>query len=493
MKTDEKGFFLVIYVLLFLGCGCSSSKPGENTSLNILLLTLDDMGYGTTGIEGCTVPEITPNIDRLASEGILFTHGFVMSPICGPSRSAVLSGRYPHCNGVMGHGIQPPPLWQQPDVITPTVTKYLHDMGYTTGAILKNSREINNVWDIRYTELPFGVGYHDRNPHSFYERTKAFISGAKDKRTPFFLYANPIDPHRPWVNTDQEREMQSNWNRERPYPAPSRRYQPEDVEVPAFLSDLPEIRKNLVPYYESLHRGDECIGSILKALEESGEAENTLVFFLSDHGMAAIGGKATLYHDGIRTPVIVRWPGRIEEGRVDEESIISSVDIVPTLLDAIGFPGLKGIEGRSFNDVLSGKSEKTKREYAYAASNYFGNSTPEQFEPQRAIIDREFCYIWNSYVIRSGGKQKFQRSWIDVVEPCLNEEHPELSAKIISIIEKDVEELFDLKEDPGCWNNLAEQPEYAEIMEKYRKRLLDEMENSRDPELIIFNEKSYIE
>ena len=129
MKTVVKGFSLVIYVLLLFGSGCSSSKQGEDLPLNILLLTLDDMGYGTTGVEGCNVPGITPNIDRLASEGILFTHGFVMSPICGPSRSAILSGRYPHCNGVMGHGNQPPPLWQQPDVITPTVTKYLHDMG----------------------------------------------------------------------------------------------------------------------------------------------------------------------------------------------------------------------------------------------------------------------------------------------------------------------------------------------------------------------------
>jgi N-sulfoglucosamine sulfohydrolase len=487
MKNSTVWVCFICWALLLSGSGCHSSPPPEDEPPNILLVTLDDMGYGTTGVEGCRVPEITPNIDKLASEGILFTHGFVMSPLCGPSRSAILSGRYPHCNGVMGHGQQPPPLWQQPEVVTPTITKYLHDMGYTTGAILKNSREINNVWDVKYSELPFGVGFHDRNPASFYERTRAFIASARNMKKPFFLYANPIDPHRPWVDTEQEKQMQSQWNPERPYPQPSRRYDPDDIEVPSFLPDLPEIRENLVPYYESLHRGDECIGGILRALKESGEDKNTLVFFLSDHGMAAIGGKGTLYHAGTRTPVIVRWPGKIKEGLVDEGSIISSIDIVPTLLDAIGFPPLEGIEGRSFLNVLTGKAPRSAREYAYTASNYFHQPTPEQFLPQRAIIDKAFCYIWNSYVIRSSGEQRFMRSWMDVVQPCLNGEHPELSEKINAIVDKPVEELFDLEADPGCWNNLAEKPEYNDILEKYRKILLEEMTASNDPELSLIN------
>ena len=324
--------YYLLFVIMLFCIGCTAPEKSKDLPLNILIATLDDMGYGTTGVEGCMVPGISPNIDKLALEGILFTHGFVMSSTCGPSRSAILSGRYPHCNGVMGHGNQPPPLWQQPDVVTPTVTKYPHDMGYTTGAILKNSWEINNVWDTRYSELPFGVGFHDRNPNSFYERTKAFIAAAKDKKKPFFLYANPIDPHWPWVDTPREKLMQSQWNQERPYPAPSLEYSPDEVEFPHFLSDLPEIRKNLIPYYESLHRGDECIGGILRALKESGEEENTLVFFLSDHGMGAIGAKATLYHDGLRTPVIVRWPGRIEKGSVDEESIQSSISLPKNFL-----------------------------------------------------------------------------------------------------------------------------------------------------------------
>ena len=487
MKTSIFSICLVGLSLLLFGISCQSSGDGQETPLNILILTLDDMGYGTTGAEGCSVPGITPHIDRLASEGLLITHGFVMSPICGPSRSALLSGRYPHSNGVMGHGQQPPPLWQQPDVVTPTVTQYLHELGYTTGAILKNSREINNVWDVRYSELPMGVGFHDRNPESFYQRTKAFIAMAAKKQKPFFLYANPIDPHRPWVDTEQERELQARWNADRPYPPPSRKYTPEEVEVPNFLPDLPEIRQNLVPYYESLHRGDECIGGALRALDESGAAANTLVFFLSDHGMGAIGGKATLYHDGLRTPVIVRWPGKVQAGSVDEKSIISSIDIVPTLLDAAGIPALEGIEGRSFIDLMTGGENPSPREYAYAASNYFHQPTPEEFLPHRAIIDTAYCYIWNSYVTRSGSEKTFQRTWMDVVQPCLDGRYPELSRKVNSILHKVEEELFDLAADPGCWNNLADSPEHQDVLNTYRNRLRHEMEASKDPELIVFN------
>ncbi|MEN8203358.1 MAG: sulfatase [Bacteroidota bacterium] len=473
-------------LLLLLPVSCRYKIPRETRDsqpLNVLLITLDDMGYSTTGAEGSSVPGITPHIDQLARDGIMFTHGFVVSPICGPSRSVMLSGRYPHNNGVMGHGEQPPPLWQQPEVVTPTISKYLHGMGYTTGAILKNNREINNVWDIRYHELPYGMGFHDRNPDSFYKRTKAFITSAREQKKPFFLYANPIDPHRPWVNTSQEQQMLQQWNPERPYPAPSRKYTPEEIEVPHFLPDLPGIRKNLVPYYESLHRGDECIGGIIRALDESGESEHTIVIFLSDHGMAATGAKATLYHDGIRTPLIVRWPGIVKEGQVDDSTIVSSVDIVPTLLEAIGAPPVNGLDGISFYHQITGEPTQSPREYAYTATNYYNQSTPEEFLPQRAIIDKEYCYIFNSYVKRSKGTQSYRDGWMDVVQPALDGNHPQFSQKVHSILHKPVEELYDLNADPGCWNNLAGLPEYAGVLNRYRERLESEMLSSHDPEL----------
>ena len=486
-----------IYPLAFLAMvlfSCQHNKKTEQNEepLNVVLITLDDMGYGTTGVEGCTVPGITPYIDKLASEGITFTRGYVMSPICGPSRAAILSGRYPHCTGMMGNGKQPPLLWEEPEVKTPSISTYLHDNGYTTGAILKADRtKYLDTWDTHYSEFPFGVGYHDRNPKSFYTRTKDFIKSAKKSKKPFFLYANPIDPHRPWDNTTQEKEMLAKWNPDKKYPEPSRKYSTDEIEVPEFLLDLPDIREALVPYYNALNRGDECVGSILQAIDDSDMRDNTLVIFLSDNGMGAPGAKNTLYQDGIRTPIIMRWPKNIQEGLIDEKSIVSAIDLVPTILDAAGLPSLEAIEGKSIIDVILGKSAQTERKYAYASSNNKSSDYPEWSFPHRAIIDESYCYIFNSYVVRTDGKKKKAslhdlNGWMGVVNTSLTKSE-KLKNKIDFMSYRTPEELYDLKEDPGCWNNLAQQAEYAGKIKEYRKKLYEEMKETADPELSVFN------
>ena len=477
---------LLTGTILLTGCQ-SGSQSGEASSTppNILLITLDDMGFGTTGAEGSTVPGITPHIDQLAAEGMLFTQGYNMTPICGPSRAAILSGRYPHNSGMMGHGKQPPENWTPPEEETPTISRYLRAKGYHATAILKHKRNRPfNTWDITYEEAPYGVGHEDRSPAAFKARTSHAIEQARKAGKPFFIYANPIDPHMPWPRTDWEKEALSKWNPDNPYPDPGRRYSPEEIEVPSHLPDLPGVREKLVPYYESLHRGDECIGAVLEALEESGLEDNTIVVFLSDHGMGTIGAKAMLYHHGLRTPVIVRWPGQIDAGLVDEQSVISSIDIFPTLIEAIEQPKIEALEGQSFLPVTLGQRDRTERSYAYAAHNYYGDSTEEWYFPQRAIIDGDFCYIWNAYVKQPNGDRPFlPNGWKGVVAQYLNDDHPEVVAKIDSIVNKAPEEFFDLRTDPGCWNNLIDDPNYAERISRYRAILEKEMTSSNDPQL----------
>ncbi len=486
MKKNILPTLITFLFLTSISCNTATETLSDeplNKPLNVLLITLDDMGYGTSGVEGSAVPDITPNIDKLASQGVMFSHGYVMTPICGPSRAAILSGRYPHCSGMMGHGKQPPNLWEEPDVKTPSISTYLHDNGYTTGAILKHRRSAYlNTWDTEYFELPMGVGNHDRNPKSFYKRTKAFIESAKNSDKPFFLYANPIDPHRPWDNTEDEQELFDEYNSKNRYPKPSRTYTEDEVEIPNFLIDLPEIRKAMVPYYNALHRGDECIGAVLKALEESGAADNTFVIFLSDHGLGAAGAKSTLYQDGIRTPIIMKWPNHIKEGIIDDQSIVSSIDIVPTIIDAVGLPPLSAIEGKSVYKVITNEQNKTNRDYAYAAFNYENKSTEDRYFPQRAIINGSYLYIWNSHVERSGGsKQKDIRYWHDVVNSSLAKSE-KLKKKIESLRNRPNEEFFDLSKDPGCWNNLINNNAYIEQISKFRKELKNEMFSTNDPE-----------
>jgi N-sulfoglucosamine sulfohydrolase len=482
----KKLLLIHLSIIMLGGCRYNQKQHKKGNGLNVLLITLDDMGYGTSGAEGCKVPDITPNIDNLASGGILFTHGYVSVPMCGPSRAAMLSGRYPHCNGIMGHGVQPPPLWEEPLVKTPLFATYLHDNGYRTGAILKNRRCGDQMWDVRNHEFPYGVGFHDRNPNSFYERTKAFITQAKEMDKPFFLYANPIDPHEPWVDTGQENHMLDNWNPLNKYPDPGRRYTPTEIEVPECLPDLLAVRINLVPYYESLHRGDECIGGILKALEESGEADNTIIIFLSDNGMCAPAAKNTLYQHGTRTPIIMKLPNKIKPGVVDKNSIVCAIDIMPTVLEALDLPAVKGIEGHSVYDVATGKKERSDRDYAFTSFDYWDSSEEKDFYPQRSIINKDYCYIWNSYVQRFSGEKTMPSPWFGVVQSSVNE-NAQLTEWTERLRKRPVEEFYDLKKDPGCWNNLINDDKYQDQINDFRSHLMMEMQQTNDPERYYFD------
>ncbi|HKK17656.1 MAG TPA: sulfatase [Opitutales bacterium] len=464
---------------------------GEGRPLNVVLLTLDDMGWGTSGVEGCKVPGVTPNIDRLASQGKLFTHGYVMVPMCGPSRAALLTGRYPHSSGMMGHGKQPPPLWEEPTVKTPSLSTYLHQLGYRTGAILKNSRtDYLNIWDVTYDELPVGAGFHDRNPDSFYQRSKAFIAEAATLGQPFFLYANPIDPHDPWPGTKWERKALREYNPNNPYPAPERRYSAEEVDVPTCLPDLPWVREQLVPYYESMHRGDACIGAILQAIEDSGQADHTLVIFLSDNGMGVPGAKNTLYQHGTRTPIIMKLPGVIEAGSVDDRSIVSAIDLMPTILEACRLPPVEWIEGRSIYNVLVGEKEQADRDYALTTFDYWGDSEEAHFYPQRSIINGQYCYIWNAYVQRSNGTKVVPMFWNDVLLSG-NGKNKIAEERIAYFKNRPVEEFFDLSKDPGCWNNLIDDKNYQEEIARFRAILKREMMESKDPERFIYDPESF--
>lgn len=482
---------IVVGSLALASCASPVRSGGmaEGTKpLNVLLITLDDMGFGTSGAEGCTVPGITPHIDTLASEGIMFTHGYIMVPMCGPSRAAMLSGRYPHCSGMMGHGTQPPPSWKEPAVKTPSLSTCLHDRGWRTGAILKYRRtERQNTWDVTYGERPYGVGFHDRNPESFYERTRQFFAGAKAAGKPFFLYANPVDPHHPWPGTKDEKEVLSEFNPSHKYPDPGRTYAAGEIEVPACLPDLPGVRGNLVPYYESLHRGDACVGGILQALEDSGLADNTLVIFLSDHGMGVPAAKNTLYHHGTRTPIIMRLPGKIKPGTVDTRSLVCAIDIMPTVLEACGMPAVNGIEGRSVYDVVTGKKRKTDRTYALTTFDYWFDSKDKHFYPQRSIIDSRFCYIWNSYVQRSGGKKVVPMFWNEVLQSSIGKDRRP-AERIEFLKNRPVEEFYDLSKDPGCWNNLINDEQYQKQIGEFRTRLKREMVQTNDPESVYFKQ-----
>jgi len=463
----------------------SAMAQGASRSPNVLLLTVDDMNWDSLGVTGCSIPDITPNIDRLAGRGFRFHHAHVASTICGPSRNAMLTGRYPHCSGSMGHGQQPPEGWAAPEVVTPRLDTYLHQHGYYTGAILKNSRQLNPTFDIRFHEKPFGVGAKDRDPDAFFERTKRVIENAKSAGKPFFLYANPIDPHDPWPRTKSEATMRAQWNPDDPYPEATTQYDPDEVYVPAYLPDTPEIRKHIAPYYDSVHRGDLCIGAVLRALEESGEAENTLIVFLSDNGMLPPGAKRSLYDSSTRTPLIFNWPGKIQSGFVDQKHLVSSIDIMPTVIEAVGLPEVKGLEGKSLWPMLQGNAPKEWREFVYAAMSYYVKSEPEAYFPGRAMIGKEYTYVFNIHSMRDPERVNAFDAGYPLIQ-MLRRSGEREQARAVQLVRRPPEEFYNTRKDPGCWNNLIKNPEQKPRFEKYKKALEQEMRTTGDPESHVF-------
>lgn len=482
----------ILTTMIALGSNRATAKQEiQEPRINVLLITLDDMGYQSLGITGCKIPDITPHIDRLASEGIIFQHGHVVTTICSPSRSVMLSGRYPHNNGIMGHvmgqgGRQPFADWEPPDIITPPLPEYLSQHGYLTGAILKVAGLEPITFHTLYNDHPFGVGFHDRNPQSFYNRTKAFLDESKSAGKPFFLYANPIDPHRPWPDTDQERQKLATFNPDKPYPSPEQKYAPERIDVPDFLPDLPKVREALVPYYESVHRGDACVGAILKAVDDSRLRENTVVIFLSDHGMAFAGAKFSLYHASTRTPIVVRWPKVVKAGQIDTTHVVSSVDLMPTIVEAVGLPPIQGMDGISFLPLAKGQPSSLQRQRAYSAHSYGLSFEPRSFYPMRTVTDTDYLYIWNGYTERESTNKPFNRYYHEVLAPYTNDEYPKVKQRVDLLVNKPAEEFYDLSDDPGCWNNLADNSEYRKKLSAYRNFLREEMKRNSDPELKYF-------
>jgi len=501
-----KNRLLVQVCLTLVTTGLIASAAGRP---NVLLITADDMNYDSLGCMGCPLPGITPNLDRLAQEGVLFTRCYNTSTICGPSRASLLSGLYPQNNGNMGHGQQPPGFWKKahPGFNPPSVTTLLREAGYFT-AMLDKSATRNCKWDYKRSHGETGAG---RDPRKFYTYTKEAIEKAQAAGKPFFINANPTDPHRYWAGHPDEspRWIEEQMEREKnaipypngkPYPDPERTYAADAVPVPPCFPDDPKLRESIKHYYGSVNRFDMCVGAILKALDASGAAEDTLVVFVSDHGMGWAFAKWTLYPYGTRTPCILRFPKGLRAGRVDGEHVLSTVDIAPTLLEAVGLPPHPAMDGFSLWPLLTGTSGHWQRKEAPSCFGFL-NLLPqhreltdvwspdlvdrvEQYRPMRSLTSRKYVYVWNAW---SNGKNVLPHTMGngDEVTRFLdaNSDRENYGARSQFYKCRVPEELYDTQRDPGCLNNLIAAAEYRQVVAGFRKRMLRLMRETQDPEL----------
>lgn len=481
-----------------------TAAASRGTRPNFLFISADDMSYSSLGCTGCPLPDISPNLDRLAGEGVLFDHCFVATPICGPSRAAWITGTWPQRNGCMGHYNQPP-KWFGRSPVTTNVPELLRSQaGYFTGVVCKSPQP--DGWDFVKEHTDTGNG---RDPAKYHRATAEALRLARDQGKPFFLHVNSQDPHEYWAGQKYETKA---WNdammgttdyetypNGKPYPDPQVLYSPDRIPVPPCWPDVPEVREDLCSYYNSVRRLDETVGAILRALEESGQAENTLTVFCSDNGIGRAFAKWSLYPLGTRTPLIVRWPGVTRSGRRDAESVFSAIDLAPTFLEAAGVDVPAFMDGESLLDVVRDARLRKRREKTFSCFNYMNNypEKDEQFptytrdladkhdnyRPMRAVHSRRFTYIWNGW---ANGRNEIplEMSSSQIMRRLLQSTGHADRARFEALRAR--EEFYDTEADPGCLVNRIDDPALAAMVSEFRRELLALLEKTHDQEAANF-------
>jgi len=458
----------------FAGCQSIAAQKSAIRRPNIVLITADDLNYDSVGCYGCAIPRITPNIDRLARQGIRFTNAHVNIAVCQPCRQSLMTGRYPHRNGA--EGFEP----IDPDV--PTLQESLHNAGYVNGILGKEVHlrpKYKYCWDYYITEgqLASGAGI-GRSPERYFKYSQAFFELAKERDKPFFLMANSHDPHRRFAGSDQEKQS---WGHD--LPKFTRQFKSEEVPIPNCLPDLPGIRKEVAEYYTSVHRCDQTVGAVMRALEESGLAGNTMVMFLSDNGMATPFAKANCYLNSTKTPWIVAWPGKVKPGLVDSEHCISGIDYMPTVLDAVGIKPVDKMDGFSFLPLLFRKKQQG-RKYVFTE---FHRTFAERCFPMRCVQSERFGYIFNFWAGRTDAMRMDSTSGLTFnAMKEAGKSNPEIAARVSLFEYRVPEEFYDFKKDPGALNNLISDPQYQDEIERMRRVLEEHMMQTNDLALQAF-------
>ena len=465
---------LRVATALLIAFGLVGTAPAAPP--NLLVITVDDMNCDSIGAFGCKLPGTSPNIDRLASEGLRFEFAHVQVGNCMPSRNVMFSGRYPHNNHVEG-------FYQVRNPGYPVLADLAKGAGYFTAIRHKVAHSTPYHpydWDLVLDTLPDGTPAHPKDVGSYRTSTEQALRAAKEAGKPFCLIVNIADPHKPFFAEGKGGETVPDPN------VPSRAFTPEEVPVPGFLFDDPVVRKELSHYYSSVRRADDCAGGVLEALGASGEADRTLVLFLSDHGMPLPFAKTQLYHHSTRTPLIVRWPGVTEPGAWDREHMVSAVDFLPTLLDAIGAAHPEGLDGRSFLPLLKGESQEGRdmvfKEYNENAGGHRN--------PMRAVETRTSLYLFNPWSV--GGRKMFTATAGTSTYRRMKElapTDPAIAARLDLFDHRVVEEFYDVADDPDCLHNLIADPGRRAEVDHLRAALESWMERTGDPLLDVFRHR----
>ena len=399
---------------------------------NILYLHSHDSGRYLAPY-GYAVP--TPNLRRLASEGVLFRRAFSAAPTCSPSRSALLTGQFPHQNGMLGLAHRGFSL----NDYKKHVLYALRDAGYRS--VLGGLQHIADKPErIGYDELlqPKSTRVADVAP-----KAVEFLN--RKPATPFFLDVGFFETHRE-------------------YPTPGTDNDPRYIQPPTPIPDTPETREDMAGFHASARLLDQGVGQVLEALDRNGLAENTLVISTTDHGVAFPSMKCNLTDFGWGVSLILRGPEVFRGGKVCD-AMVSHVDLYPTICELAGITKPGWLEGRSMLPLLRGEKKEINDE-VFAEVNYHAS-----YEPGRAIRTQQWKYIRRydgrtAPVLPNCDDGLSKTLWVD--HNWRHQPQPE-------------EQLYDLVFDPCERHNLVAQAESGAALADMRKRLDAWMKHTNDP------------
>ena len=433
---------------------------------NILLIVSEDNGpelgcYGDASAR-------TPNLDRLAGEGIRFDRAFVPQAGCSQSRASFLTGLYPHQHGQIGLATWGFRMYRKD---TPNLPSLLKDVGYRTGLIGKLHINPASAFDFDLHEIT-GANFGRKDLDQYAKQAESFIR-ADD--APFFLSVNYPDPHDPWI-----RQVDG---------MPKEPQAAGDVQIMPYMGiKSPEFRDMVADYYNCISRMDTMVGELLNVLKQSGKAENTIVIYIGDHGADMLRGKRTCYEGGLRIPMMIRWPGQID-AQVRGE-LVSTLDLMPTLLQAAGAKPVDDLPGASLQPLF--KPGKTDwRSHLFA--EYHTHAAAPNYFPQRSVRSDRYKLIESLLpaTIHPGYKKTIEKLHGDYesqkyggelnLSDVIAASPPQVQAAYELQRKPTRFQLYDLQSDPYEFQNLAADPAHAQALAELKTRLKRWREDSSDP------------
>jgi len=454
-------FPLKNYLLTVIVWGCCGLLPvfAQNKP-NIVVFLADDLNQQDMGCYGNTDVK-TPNIDQLAAEGKRFNRAYAAAPICTPSRSAIFTGLYPFKNGSqMNH------FTVRPN--TKNLPQYLQKLGYRV--VISGKTDVFPLHNFPFERIgeEFGKYLPVENRLDRKKETVRMIEEHFKERPqqPICLIVAPWVPHVPWF--------------------PNKDFDPEKLKVPSYLADTKATRKALAAYYQSIGEADKMFGEVLQAIDKAGQKNSTLVMFIADQGAQFPSAKWSAYDQGLRVPLIVRWPGKVAAGS-SSDALVSLVDLTPTMIDLGGGKEVDDLDGASFKNVLLDK-KKDHHPYIFAETSM----EPQfwyNYTPARTIFTADgFHYIKNyhpgvrfiTHIDRVEQNEFYFDTWIDAAKT-----DPKAKFLLDRYSYHPPEELFNLNTDRNEFTNLAANPAYQNKMHELEQLLNKELRRQGETDEMI--------